>query len=249
MTIEGTVYDLSVESNAKREASVVRATLNAPNLLAAEALAYNNILPIVSSLAFTYDVKIAIRGCVITEISSGTVRVRLGLLGQSKQVSPDLVLMSLTQETRMLLATYREASASSNIFLQALSYFKVVEGVYAIRTAEAQAAVAKGDAPTVRERELIPATIEALPYEDKWALDGFKPYLGKRFTWVRDDLRERLRHGLAHLLPGDTNIKSLSADVFNDVSTAEDAVPVLRYMARTLLKSYLGEHRVQSTVP
>ena len=249
LTIEGALYEMAIEGNGQREASAVRATLRAASLIQAEALAYDNILPIVSWLAFRYDVGIAVRGCVVTEVATGTQRIRVGLLGETRVLANEVIGVSLTQEARMLLATYREASASSNIFLQALSYWKVLEGVYAVRAQDAQAARERGDEPKVRPRELIPATLEEVPYRDKWALAGFERYLGKRFTFVRDDLRERLRHGLAHLIPGDTHIQSLSADVFNDVSVSEEAVPVLRYMAKTLVSSYLTEHGMAAELP
>jgi hypothetical protein len=248
LMIEGHEYAMTIESNDRREAATVSATLNASNLIQAEALAYDNILPIVSLLAFRYNVGIAVRGCVITEVATNAQRIRLGLLGQSRVLANERIGIALTQEARMLLATYREASATSNIFLQALSYWKVIEGVYALRSKEAQEARDHGEMPKVRPRETIPATRVDLPYSDKWALDGFEDYLGKKFTFVRDELRERLRHGLAHLLPGDTDIHSLSADIFNDVSTCEEAVPVLRYMAQTLMTDYLAEHDLAAQV-
>lgn len=217
LKIEGTVYEMAIESNKQREASAVRATLHAASLLQAEAVAYDNILPIVSWLAFSYDVGIAVRGCVVTEVATGAQRIRVGLLGETRVLANEIIGVSLTQEARMLLATYREASASSNIFLQALSYWKVIEGVYALRTQEAQAARERGEEPRVRPREVIPATLQEVPYRDKWALVGFERYLGKRFTFVRDDLRDRLRHGLAHLIPG-TPTSSLSALTYSTMS-------------------------------
>lgn len=249
LTIEGTTYDLAIESNERREASAVRATLRASSILEAEGLAYDNILPIVSWLAFHYDVGLAVRGWVVTEVATSVQRIRVGFLGEPRELANEVIAISLTQAARMLLATYREASASSNIFLQALSFWKVVEGVYTLRSQEAEERKGGGEGPTVRVRELIPATLDDVPFTDKWACDGFQRYLGKRFTFVRDDLRERLRHGLAHLLPGDANVKSLSADVFNDVAACEEALPVLRYMAQTLISSYLTEHGMAVGAP
>ena len=241
LTIEGTQYRLLLTKNERHEASAVRAQLTATNLLDAEARAYDGILPIVSWLSFRYGVGLSVQGWVVSEDATGLQRVRVGLLGESRTLAPEPIGLVLTAETRMLLAAYREASATSDIFLQALSYWKTIEGVYALRVREAHEALERGEEPRRREREQIPAALADIPYQDKWALEGFQPYLGKKFTSVRDDLRDRLRHGLAHLLPGDVNVRSLSADVFNDVSICEEVVPVLRYMAATLLTNHLAE--------
>lgn len=72
-------------------------------------------------------------------------------------------------------------------------------------------------------------------------LEGFKRYLGKKFTVVRDNLRGTLRNAIAHLDPEKGDI---SPDRFDDMIRCEDALVVLRYIARTMLTNYATEQGI-----
>jgi hypothetical protein len=64
----------------------------------------------------------------------------------------------------------------------------------------------------------------------------FTPFLGKKFTEVRDELRGELRNSLAHL---DINAGPFTIDTWDDLTYIRKVLPVLRYMARTLLSAEL----------
>jgi len=239
LTIQGRKYNIALRKNVHGEAAALTAEAQADSMLEAEALFYDNILPLVSWLSCRFEVALTVPGWVLTEVRTSTKKARVWLLGTTRELALPLPATTMTPEMRALFAAYREGGVVGNVFYQALSYWKVIEGVYFLRDTAAKAAIAEGQPAPVFARERVPETIDDIPYVDSWAAQGFMPYLGKRFTSVRDDLSKKLRDAVAHLVPGSTTLRSLSGDTFNDVSTCEEAVPVLRYMARTLITNYL----------
>jgi hypothetical protein len=65
---------------------------------------------------------------------------------------------------------------------------------------------------------------------------SFTPFLGKKLTQVRDELRGELRNSLAHL---DVNADPFTIDTWHDLTYISNVLPVLRYMARMLLSAEL----------
>jgi hypothetical protein len=83
-------------------------------------------------------------------------------------------------------------------------------------------------------------TRKALKFPDDIAAfpvpaDVFRRFLGKKFNSARDYFRPVIRNAIAHLDPSKT---VLDMDHFDDVKTCEEAIPVLRYMARALISDY-----------
>ena len=70
-----------------------------------------------------------------------------------------------------------------------------------------------------------------------WVKDSFQPYLGRKYTWILDQLRPLIRNAIAHLDP--TGV-SLVADRFEDVDRCERALPVVKYLARDMLRNELA---------
>ena len=66
--------------------------------------------------------------------------------------------------------------------------------------------------------------------------NAYRPYQGKKFTQVLEPLRDSLRNSIAHL---DFERDPFGVDTHDDVVAAEQALPILRYMARILLSSEL----------
>lgn len=71
---------------------------------------------------------------------------------------------------------------------------------------------------------------------DLGLIDSLKPYAGRKFTAVLDDIRPALRNAIAHLDPDST---MLVQDRWDDLQKVEQALPGLRWIARQLLDSEL----------
>jgi hypothetical protein len=90
--------------------------------------------------------------------------------------------------------------------------------------------------------ELIPDNLNDIQ-SDGWDKEVFKPFLGKKFNWVLDHYRALIRNAVAHLDPAR---RVLDADKFEDLGACEDAIPVLKYIARKMLDRELQARRPDS---
>lgn len=89
--------------------------------------------------------------------------------------------------------------------------------------------------------ERIPTDLDIDPLD----ADAFRPYLGKKFSAVLDELRTVVRTAVAHLDPfGD----SLVADEFEDITKCEILLPVVKYIARQMITRILTLDPTMTTV-
>ena len=71
----------------------------------------------------------------------------------------------------------------------------------------------------------------------EWARDNFTPYLGMSFGEIRDAVTDTIRNAVAHISPGmDLRI----ADYAADIRACRAITPVLRYVARELIRDELA---------
>ena len=194
----------------------------ASSFLEAEKIGYERTTSLLSFLTFTCDVGIEIAGYQITERRTQSINGVRGMVGKIKPFSLPAGYERFTsnETVRRLLAAYREGMNSTNVFYQALSFSKVIEGMSLLLA---------GD--RTRNPLKFPSDINALP----GSANQFRRFLGRKFNWAVDYFRPLIRNAIAHLDPSQT---VLDIDHFDDVKTCEEAIPVLRYMARTLLAEY-----------
>lgn len=247
---EKLVVDLKHESIESEQAKIIFMS-NKSNLLSnavlrvqcnsfeeAERFAHERISMILSQWSFECDVAIDVAGYRIKEELTGSLKFSLGFVGKVKSFSNFTGFTSKT-EYRRLLAAYREALNSSNIFYKALSFYKVAEGLLVLRKREQRKnkTVIKGLEP-FGSHEKFPTTINMLPVDDELTRDAFEPYLNKDFSEALNNLREFIRNAIAHL----SDFESiLDADRFDDVRTCDRAIPVLKYIARKMLENDLNK--------
>ncbi|MCZ9884738.1 hypothetical protein NFJ07_23420 [Arthrobacter sp. B2a2-09] len=228
-----TSQTLTLGVNREHRLSSVTVRCNAKNFEGAAALAHDLVMPILSQLAFNHEVAITTTGREILEIATEARQLSQIAVGAVKGMTSGL--WASTPEQRRLLSSYREGLSSSEPLYQALSFYKVIEGVLTMRTIEDADLRARGETPN-RESERIPQDITAVlhPYDSVLLSEAFAPYLGRKFADVRDDLRESLRNNISHM---DFSAAPFGADSYGDVMAVLRSLPVLRYMARTLLSS------------
>lgn len=222
---------LGVNREHRLSSAMIRCT--AENFEGAAALAHDIVMPFLSQLAFMNEVAITTTGREILEVATDARQLSQIAVGAVKGMASGFWVS--TPEQRRLLASYREGLSSFEPLYQALSFYKVVEGVLSMRAIEDATLRTRGETPN-RESERIPQDINAVLHPSDSALqsESFTPYLGRKFADVRDDLRESLRNHISHM---DFSAEPFGADSYVDVNAVLRALPVLRYMARVLLST------------
>jgi hypothetical protein len=225
------VGNIALSHNGAGRLSAATVNVVADSLAAAERTAYDFTTALLSFLTFTCDAGIEIAGYEITERSTGMCKATFGMVGKTKLFALPEGYEELvsTDPARRLLAAYREGMTATNVFYQALSFSKVVEGMSKFRSPSA---------PSGRFRSLrIPNDAANIPITDELILPLFLPFLGKKFSWVREHFRPLVRNAIAHL---DPEQQVLDVDRFEDVAACGRAVPILRYLARCVLADYFS---------
>ncbi len=224
--------DISVILSANEENRLAKVTLTfkAESIRHAEKTAYGIISSILSYLSYTNNVAIETAGFEVVEINTGTLKGTWGMIGNTKVLmySEDAGRIISDNNLQRLLSAYREGMNATNIFYQALSFSKVIEGCQKLRGIKIRDAK-RAKKPVVNPSLSIPANIEEIPDLDTREFDSFTPFLSQKFPEIKDHFRPIIRNAIAHLDPSQ-NI--LDIDRFEDVAKCTDAVPVLRYMAR-----------------
>jgi hypothetical protein len=143
----------------------------------------------------------------------------------------------MTPELRPFLAANREGLNSNSPLYQALSFFKVIEGVTKYHTRRVRAATRNGSVvPSDPMARQMPSNCGDLTDMTDWARGNFTPYLGKNFGEIKSAVEHTIRDAVAHITPGlDLRIADYSADV----RACRAVVPVLRYVARELIRDEL----------
>lgn len=217
--------------------SQVRLRVECNNFEEAERFAHERVSIVLSYWSFLFDIAIEMSDYLIIEENTGTHKYSVGLVGRVKPFNNDLAF-NLPSEHQRILAAYREAMNSSNLFYQLLCFFKVTEGIISIRQKDIKKVrlLRKGE-QGFEISEKFPNELESLPIENEITKLAFTKYLGKSFQEVRDSLKDEFRHAIAHLLKFDNVI---DADRFDDVTKCARAIPVTKFMARKMLENNLN---------
>ncbi len=231
------VTEVIVHSNSSGEASNVLTRVLASDFIDAERITSNIVLPLLSWWSFFYDVALDITGYEIYEENTDVRKWAMGVVGKTKDfkvgASGSVGIVKPIQRT--VIAAYREALNSTNVFYQFLCFYKVIEGTRKIRSQHRRDTLSAGKSYK-DPAEKMPSKYEYLPIHDPLVLSLFKPYLNKKFNSILDQFRELLRNAVAHL---DPMADSLIADNFDDLMKCEKALPVIKYMAREMLRNEL----------
>lgn len=222
--------------NSHGRLAQVRLTVTAENFSAAQQMAFDIVMPVLSRIAFEADTPVEVTGVLLIEQATQTRRFGAVLAG-TVQPAPEIGWRT-TPESRPLLAAYREGLNSNSSLYQALSFYKVIEGVATFYTKRVRAAKKSGNAmPTDPMAKRVPATRTDLSGMTEWARDNFVPYLGMSFGEIKDAVRHTIRDAAVHITPGmDLRV----ADYAADIRACRDVIPVLRYVARELIRDELA---------
>jgi methylamine utilization protein MauJ len=218
-----TVGEIVLRPNSERRLALAQMRVQAKSFVDAEKTAYNTVAGFLSYLSYSTDVGIEISGYEITEESTGTRKAVFGMLGKMKYfaVGRDIGPMVSDENYRRVFAAYREGMNAANVFYQALSFAKVIEGCGKIRNGK-NAKAKKSGTELINPSLSIPDNVRELPIEDDLLRDCFKPFLGRKFSYVIDHFRPVVRNAISHL---DPTKQVLDIDRFDDVQACERAIP------------------------
>lgn len=233
-----TTVEILFMSNSQGQIATAQTRVQAQNFAEAEQIAYDLVAAQLSYWSFAYDVAIDIAGSEVVEEMVESTRYSFGILGKIKPFDKELGGRS-EPTYRRFFSAYREGMNSTNPFYQALSFYKVAEGIKAerIRKARRSGTHQKGVTPMFGN-ELFPPHVDDLHLGDELSKASFAPYVGQGFLIVLEKLEELIRNAVAHLSQLDA---VLDADRLNDLNISLRAVPVLRYIAREMLENELRE--------
>jgi hypothetical protein len=144
----------------------------------------------------------------------------------------------LTPELRPFLASYREGLNSTAPLYQALSFYKVIEGVKTFHSNRVRAARRAGQTPPDDPLvAIVPNSFDDLTREPETVRALLANYGGKTFDEVREAFADTIRNAIAHLTPGrDIRV----ADYLGDLKACRLATPVLRFVAREILRAEIA---------
>jgi len=230
--------EIIYRTNDAHRLSVAEIQVQAPSFEEAERRAHLVVLPIISWWSLRYDIAIDISGYEVLEAATEVRRWVFNIEGGFRKFILDKADMQIQSDPhlRPIFSVYREGLNATHPFYQCLSFYKVTQAIKRLR-AERRAAAKAAGKPIDEPPEKIPDTEESLPFSQKSIRRNFQPYLVRKYSWVLDQLRPRIRNALAHL---DPFRKSLVADSFDDVLQCEKALPALRFIAREMIQNELG---------
>jgi hypothetical protein len=222
--------------NSQHRLARIHLTATADDFSTAENNAYDAVMPVLSWLAFEADTPVEVTAVLLTERSTQIRRFGATLAG-AVQSAPELSGL-IGPELRPFLAAYREGLNANSPLYQALSFYKVIEGVTTFHTKRTRAAAKGGGAiPPDPMAKQIPADAQDLIDMTEWARENFIPYLGKSFGDIKESVSDTIRNAIAHITPGrDIRV----ADYLADIRSCREITPILRYMARELIRDELA---------
>ena len=216
--------ELTTNAGHRLSAAIVR--VKARDLLTAEETAYDTTAAFLSYLSYLTDVPLDITSYQVSEETTGVTKAVFGMLGRARTFRglPNDGNVVTADGYRRMFAAYREGLNATNVFYQALTFSKAIEGCRRIQFTRKRS---KWAPPPL----CFPSTIEEVEVDEPFR-EFFQPFLGKKFTKVIEHFRPLIRNAIAHLDPFQ---EVLDIDRFKEINACENAVPVLRYMARRLI--------------
>jgi len=226
-----------LHSNAQGHLSHAEITLRDSNMGAAEQHAHDQVMVILSRLAFEANTAVEVKATIVTELATGTFSVGAMLVGKLRPLS-HTIAGNMNPELSPLLATYRDGLSSTTPLYQALAFYRVTEGVHGFHLKTTRAAAKAGvTAPADPLAASFPGPGDIVTDIDALNPAEYGQFAGMPLREVWESYREPLRNAIAHISPGRD---AVVADRLNDVNRCLEAIPVLRYIARQALKAEIA---------
>jgi hypothetical protein len=225
-------------TNRKGVVSQVHLRIESSSFEEAERFSHERVAMVLSYWSFLFDTAIEMSEYLLIEENTGVRKYSVGLVGKVKMFNNDSAF-NLPAEHQRILAAYREAMNTSNLFYKLLCFFKVTEGIISLRikAIKKQRPLKKGE-QGFTSSEVFPESLDLIPVEDEFSQIAFEEFLGLPFQEVRDHFKDYFRNAISHLIKFDS---VLDADRYDDVTKCARAIPIIKYIARTMLQNDLGK--------
>lgn len=235
---DGSTVEVTVNVNAEHRLRDLQFELQADDFARAAERSHDLVSALLSRWSFLHEVSITTSAVEIVEMTTQVHSWTVTWVGMVKAFADTEGVTDA--DHRVLLSAYREALGSTEPMWQALCLYKVAEGVWAFRQQRTQSAIAAGVTPA-EPSERVPTDFGGIGHPNERAAleDALRPYAGKKFRSAFDDIRETLRHAVAHL---DPNGNPLVQDRWQDLQKVQAALPGLRWMARQMLDAEVQAH-------
>jgi hypothetical protein len=135
----------TVGVNSAHRLRDIELEIRATSFDAAEQIAHDIVSPLLSRWAFLHDVAITTSGMQIIEAATMIQRLQVAIVGAVKGFSD--TTGSSDPEHRLLLSAYRDGISATEPLWQALSLYRLAEGVLELRKRRSAEAVASGLVP------------------------------------------------------------------------------------------------------
>jgi hypothetical protein len=223
-----------LSANIEHHLATAEMTISALSFPEAEQISYETISSLLSYLSYVSDTAIETAGYEIQEESTGTLQGTWGMIGKTATLAfpQTTVYVVIDDNFKRIFAAYREGMNATNVFYQALSFFKVIEGCQKLRERKNVDAKSHGIKPSAPNL-FIPKTLDEIPVQDRFLLSSFAPFVGQKFTKIIEQLRPLIRNAIAHI---DPSRDILDIDHYEDVDRCKKVIPVLRYIAHCLIE-------------
>jgi hypothetical protein len=232
--------DATVQAKIDGRVTHAEVRINGATFAVVESRSHALVSPILSFLSVMSGLPLAVSFIHILEEVTGSVQVAFTALGRGDMGTlkwdqmPDLNINAISGELLVAFSNFREGMNSFNPFYKLLSFYKVVD--YCVAKSSQDRKSGRPMPPDAK----IPTSMEGIDKDDT---PFIAPYVGKKYTKVRDEFRDRLRNAIAHLSPDDS---SLNPDDFEDKKRCSAAVPVLQLIARSML---LARYTLEANPP
>lgn len=126
-TGSGVTRSWALHANDDRRLARAVAAIQAESLADAEARVHDEVSAVISRLAFEANAAVEIQGLMVREVATGTAALAGTVPARTATVGD--VIGTYSPDSAAMLAAYREGLSSLSPVYQALSFFKVTEGV------------------------------------------------------------------------------------------------------------------------
>jgi SEC-C motif len=222
----------------------------AASFFEAETIALDAAFPFLSSLAFNLDIPLRVAQMDVTQLSARNSSMTYTC--PYTEVVPSGGEYFNSPYIQSLLSLYREGINSYSPNYQFLCWYKIVEGINAMR--EPEVAQLKGPLPLK-----YPERLEKVNTEQRRRLEEAFPFIklcgsadaawddlvpaevrNWKFNRVREQKLEPLRNKIAHMISEPSGDLSLSPDSRENASEVNKWISLLRFIARVMVMNEIA---------
>jgi hypothetical protein len=168
-------------SNDSGRLAQVHLSLHAENFEGAEKFTHDVVMPILSRMSFELNVPVEVTATILVEKATMIQSIHATVVGTQQTIRN--VEGQMSPELRPYLSAYREGLNSNSPLYQALSFYKVIEGiskfhVKRLRRMNSTTATSIPDPGS----HAIPASLDLIAIDSEWTRHCFIPYESRRVS-------------------------------------------------------------------